>query len=55
VRKRLDVYSAQTRPLVSYYSRLGPTEPASAPRYRMISGIGTVDEIRSRAFAALDT
>ena len=55
VRKRLDVYSAQTRPLVSYYSRWAATEPASAPRYRMISGIGTVEEIRSRAFAALDT
>jgi adenylate kinase len=55
VRKRLDVYSAQTRPLVSYYSSWAATEPASAPRYRMISGIGTVEEIRSRAFAALDT
>jgi len=55
VRKRLDVYSAQTRPLVSYYSHWANAEPATAPRYRMISGIGTVDEIRTRAFAALDT
>lgn len=54
VRKRLDVYSAQTRPLVSYYSSWAKAEPASAPRYRMISGVGSVDEIRARAFAALD-
>jgi len=55
VRKRLDVYSAQTRPLVRYYSDWAQNEPAAAPRYRMISGVGSVDEIRSRAFAALDT
>jgi adenylate kinase len=54
VRKRLDVYSAQTRPLVTYYSDWARNEPAAAPRYRMISGIGSVDEIRARAFAALD-
>lgn len=54
VRKRLDVYSAQTRPLVDYYGSWAKAEPASAPRYRMISGVGSVDEIRSRAFAALD-
>jgi adenylate kinase len=54
VRKRLDVYSAQTRPLVSYYSGWAKAQPASAPRYRMISGVGSVEEIRIRAFAALD-
>jgi adenylate kinase len=53
VRKRLEVYSAQTRPLVDYYSRWAKTEPALAPAYRAISGMGTVDEITARAFAAL--
>ena len=53
VRKRLDVYNAQTRPLVSYYADWAKAEPAAAPRYRAISGIGTVDEIQARAFAAL--
>ena len=53
VRKRLDVYSAQTRPLVAYYSRWAKAEPALAPAYRAISGMGTVDEITARAFAAL--
>ena len=53
VRTRLDVYSAQTRLLVDYYSRWATTEPASAPAYRAISGMGSVDEITARAYAAL--
>ncbi len=53
VKKRLDVYNDQTRPLVSYYDNWAKTEPAVAPRYRVISGTGTVDEIKARAFAAL--
>ncbi len=53
VRKRLDVYSAQTRPLVDYYSSWAKAEPQGAPRYRTISGTGSVDDIRERAFAAL--
>lgn len=53
VRKRLDVYSAQTRPLVDYYSQWAKAEPGVAPQYRAISGTGTVDEITARVFAAL--
>ena len=53
VKKRLDVYSAQTRPLVAYYSNWAQSEPTAAPKYRAISGTGGVDEITARAFAAL--
>ena len=53
VKKRLDVYSAQTRPLVAYYADWASAEPAAAPRYRVISGTGKVDEITAQAFAAL--
>jgi adenylate kinase len=53
VRKRLEVYSAQTRPLVDYYSQWAKTEPDAAPKYRAISGIGGVDAITERAFEAL--
>ena len=53
VRTRLDVYHSQTRPLVDYYSQWAALGQADAPRYRKISGLGTVDEIRMRAFAAL--
>jgi len=55
VKKRLEVYSAQTRPLVDYYSQWAQAEPAAAPRYRAISGTGTVEEITARALQALST
>jgi adenylate kinase len=47
VRKRLEVYRGQTRPLVDYYKAL------PAVKYRRISGLGSVDEVSARAFAAL--
>src|SRR5258706_11063804 len=47
VRKRLEVYRKQTRPLVDYYSKL------PGVKYRKISGLGKVDEITQRALAAL--
>jgi adenylate kinase len=47
VRKRLEVYRAQTRPLIEYYKRLG------AAKYHKISGVGSVEEVKRRAFAAL--
>ena len=52
-KKRLDVYSAQTRPLVAYYSDWAAKDAASAPKYRAISGTGDVDAITARAFEAL--
>ncbi|MFI8616535.1 adenylate kinase [Acidovorax sp. NPDC077693] len=53
VKKRLQVYSDQTRPLVDYYSNWAKAEPAAAPKYRAISGTGSVDEITTRALQAL--
>lgn len=53
VRKRLEVYQSQTRPLVEYYSRWAAGGDAAAPRYRKIDGTGSVDEITARALAAL--
>ena len=53
VRKRLEVYSAQTRPLVDYYANWAQKDAAVAPQYRAISGIGSVDDITARAFKAL--
>ncbi|MFZ9335799.1 MAG: adenylate kinase [Burkholderiaceae bacterium] len=52
-KKRLEVYSSQTRPLVDYYRNWAQSEPAAAPRYRAISGTGSVEEITSRALQAL--
>jgi len=53
VRHRLEVYRKQTSPLVGYYGRLAASGEAGAPKYRKISGLGTVEEIKQRAFAAL--
>jgi adenylate kinase len=53
VQKRLQVYSDQTRPLVDYYSSWAKAEPDTAPKYRAISGTGTVEEITTRALQAL--
>ncbi|MFN7726985.1 MAG: adenylate kinase [Rubrivivax sp.] len=53
VRKRLQVYQDQTRPLVDYYSAWAATGDTQAPRYARISGTGSVDEITARALAAL--
>lgn len=53
VRHRLAVYREQTRPLVDYYSSWAGSGAADAPRYRKISGLGAVDEIKARIFQAL--
>jgi adenylate kinase len=53
VRKRLEVYHSQTKPLVGYYSDWAATGDAAAPAYRKISGLGSVDDITARAMAAL--
>jgi len=57
VRKRLDVYSQQTRPLVDYYSNWAAngdaTAKVAAPKYRKISGLGDVDKITASVFEAL--
>jgi adenylate kinase len=53
VRKRLEVYRSQTRPLVDYYGHWAKSGDARAPKYRKISGQGSVDEITRRVFAAL--
>lgn len=54
VRRRLQVYHAQTRPLIAYYETWAATGDAQAPRHLRISGSGGVEEIRDRAFAAVD-
>ena len=53
VRHRLNVYQSQTRPLVEYYASWAASGDAQAPRYARIAGLGTVDEITTRAMAAL--
>lgn len=53
VKKRLEVYEKQTRPLVDYYGQWAATGDANAPQYRKIAGVGSVEEIKARAFDVL--
>lgn len=55
VKRRLEVYAAQTRPLVAYYADWAQREPLVAPKYRAISGVGSVEDITKRALAALQS
>ncbi len=53
VKKRLDVYHAQTEPLVEYYSKWSESGDRKAPKYIRTDGIGGVEDIRDRIFEAL--
>jgi adenylate kinase len=53
VRKRLEVYHSQTKPLVDYYSAWSKTGDQRAPRYVAISGVGGVEAIRDNILSAL--
>lgn len=53
VQKRLEVYEKQTRPLVDYYGKWAATGDSNAPQYRKIAGVGTVEDIKNKAFDAL--
>ncbi len=53
VKKRLDVYHQQTEPLIAYYGKWAASGVPGAPKYVRIPGVGKVEEIRDRVFAAL--
>jgi adenylate kinase len=53
VKKRLDVYHAQTKPLVAYYERWAASGDTRAPTYRKVDGIGSVEAIRDACLAVL--
>jgi len=53
VRKRLEVYHSQTKPLVAYYQDWAGSGDAQAPRVVTISGVGSVDQITQRVLEAL--
>jgi adenylate kinase len=53
VRNRLEVYHRQTEPLVAYYEKWAATGDARAPKCHRIDGVGAVEEVRDRIFAAL--
>ena len=53
VKKRLSVYHNQTEVLLGYYNKWAQSGLPGAPKYRKISGVGPVEQVRDNAFAAL--
>lgn len=53
VMKRLEVYHAQTKPLIRYYSDWSARGDAGAPRYIKIAGTGDVEFIRQNIISQL--
>ena len=50
VRKRLQVYHAQTAPLIDFYQSM---DAENAPAYHRIEGVGSVDDIKSKVLQSL--
>jgi len=53
VKKRLEVYHSQTKPLVNFYNQWAASGAAGAPKYVKVAGVGKVDAIRDQIYAAL--
>jgi adenylate kinase len=51
VRKRLEVYHAQTAPLIEFYQNL-PGE--NAPEFHRVEGVGSVEQITDKVLTALN-
>ena len=54
VKKRLAVYHEQTEVLVGYYTKWAQSGQAGAPKYCKVAGVGPVETIRDKVFAALE-
>ena len=55
VRKRLEVYRVQTRPLIAYYSQWAASGDPRAPKCRKVEGMGGVEAVRDACLAALSS
>ena len=53
VRKRLEVYHAQTEPLSEYYHSWSNTQDSLAPKFHRVSGTGSVESIFQSLLAAV--
>lgn len=53
VRNRLGIYHEQTKPLVAFYRDYERRDPANAPKYAAISGVGSLADVEKRLMATL--
>lgn len=54
IRKRLDVYHEQTKPLIDYYQQWVKRAPEVAPIFRQISGQGSEDIVYQRILSSME-
>ena len=54
VKKRLEIYHSQTKPLVDFYGKWSATGDAKAPKVLKVAGVGSVDDITKSVFDALN-
>ena len=55
VKNRLSVYHKQTEPLVNFYAGWAASGDEHAPKVHRVEGVGSVEEVRDRIFAALES
>ncbi|RPI45042.1 MAG: adenylate kinase [Betaproteobacteria bacterium] len=55
VRRRIVTYHAVTKPLVNYYLDWAKSGDPAAPRYLNFYGRGSIEHIRDKIFAAIDS
>lgn len=53
VKKRLDVYHSQTKPLIDYYANWAKSGVAGSPKHIKVNGLGEMDAIKQAIFSAL--
>lgn len=55
IRKRLQIYHEQTKPLVEYYQTWAALNEPSSPVFHSVQGIGTVDMIFDTIMSSINT
>jgi adenylate kinase len=53
ISNRIAVYHKQTEPLINYYRKAAEEKDPHAPFYIKVDGIGSMEEVRDRIFAAV--
>jgi adenylate kinase len=53
ISNRIAVYHKQTEPLIKYYRKAAAEKDPHAPFYIKVDGMGTMEEVRDRIFAAV--
>ena len=53
VKKRLEIYHHQTKPLIDYYLSWSQRKEDHAPKYKKVSGLGNIEQIKAEVLKDL--